>query len=303
MKTRDFFYRGDGLLRAPWRLLGYVILVGASAAVLAMLAIPALRWAGMLRSQGAVAMASFCVLLIAIWFAHVVMLRWVDRLPWSYVGLGRSQKTPGRLAAGLALGALGIVVPSAGLLGIHWLSIVPESGGGSWLTYAVLMVGFFLPQSLAEEMMVRGYPFAVLRESIGWRWALIITSVVFGALHWGNPGADVQSLLLVTLAGIFLGGILVATESLYAAWMAHFAWNWAMAALLHTAVSGLSTAAPDYRMVDNGPDWATGGTWGPEGGAGAAIGMIVGLGVLIAWRRRRARLSTEPEHSKPWLNA
>jgi membrane protease YdiL (CAAX protease family) len=88
--------------------------------------------------------------------------------------------------------------------------------------------------------MVRGYRFATARETIGWRGALLLTSGIFGALHWWNPGADLRTTALVTLAGIFLGGILLLTDSLYAAWMAHFAWNWSMAAVLHTAVSGLS---------------------------------------------------------------
>ena len=44
--------------------------------------------------------------------------------------------------------------------------------------------------------------------------------------------------LLVTLAGFFLAACLYATRSLYAAWMAHFAWNWTMAVVFHAAVSG-----------------------------------------------------------------
>jgi membrane protease YdiL (CAAX protease family) len=157
------------------------------------------------------------------------------------------------------------------------------------------MALFFLPQSLGEELMSRGYLFATAREAIGWRGALLLTSVIFGALHSWNPGADVQSIAVVTLAGIFLGGILLLTDSLYAAWMAHFAWNWAMAAVLHTAVSGLPFTAPDYKVVDGGPDWATGGVWGPEGGAGAVLGMIVGLWLLFAWRRRRGQALDETQ--------
>ena len=53
----------------------------------------------------------------------------------------------------------------------------------------------------------------------------------------------------------------------YAAWAAHFAWNWTMAVVFHVAVSGLPLESPGYRYVDAGPDWATGGSWGPEGGA------------------------------------
>jgi hypothetical protein len=71
--------------------------------------------------------------------------------------------------------------------------------------------------------------------------------------------------------------------------MAHFGWNWTMAVLLHIPVSGLETETPDYRTVDAGPDWVTGGPWGPEGGSAAALGMIAGLGYLAARRRREGR--------------
>jgi uncharacterized protein len=217
------------------------------------------------------------------------MLRLVDRRPWSAVGLAARQATPRALSIGLALGALGILVPSGVLLLAHWLR--PESVATvteSWGRFALVMALFFLPQALTEELLFRGYIFAVIREAVGWRWALLLTSVVFGLLHSQNPGANLEPLAIVTLAGFFLGGILLLTDSLWAAWMAHFAWNWSMAALLHTAVSGIPETAPGYRVIDSGPDWATGGTWGPEGGAFAAVGMLVGLWILVAWRRRAA---------------
>ena len=47
-------------------------------------------------------------------------------------------------------------------------------------------------------------------------------------------------------------------------------------------------ARPDYQIVDAGPDWLTGGSWGPEGGAGAGAGMLVGLTYLY-WRFNKKR--------------
>jgi hypothetical protein len=80
--------------------------------------------------------------------------------------------------------------------------------------------------------------------------------------------------MLVIIAGFFLGGVVLAMRSLYAAWMAHFAWNWVMAGVMHTAVSGLGLEAPNYRMVSAGPVWLTGGAWGPEGGVAAGVSTI-----------------------------
>jgi hypothetical protein len=61
-----------------------------------------------------------------------------------------------------------------------------------------------------------------------------------------------------------------------------------MAALFHASVSGYPFESPYYRYVDSGPDWATGGEWGPEGGIPAALGMVAALAILFfIWRKRR----------------
>ncbi len=135
--------------------------------------------------------------------------------------------------------------------------------------------------------MTRGYLFAVLRDALGWRAGLAVTSLIFGLLHIPNNGATVESITMVTLAGVFLGAVVLATGSLYAAWMAHFGWNWTMAIPLHSPVSGFPLATPNYQLLDAGPRWLTGGAWGPEGGLAAAVGIMAGLTYLYARRGRR----------------
>lgn len=299
MTARDFFYRPSGSLRAPWQWAGFLLVFTAVAVALFAAVRPLAA-----RVPHHVPALTWWLVLGALWIAHVVMLRVVDRQPWSSVGLARTQAGPSRLAAGLAAGALGICLPSGVLLLVHWLTpnAVPYTGM-TWMHFALAMAVFFLPQALSEELLARGYLFATARAAIGWRGALAVTSVGFGLLHLQNPGAGVRSIVLVMLAGVFLGSVLLLTESLYAAWLAHFAWNWSMAAVLHAAVSGLPFAAPVYTIADSGPDWATGGAWGPEGGIGAAFGMGICVWILVAWRRRRVARTTEPERMDSWLSA
>jgi membrane protease YdiL (CAAX protease family) len=215
-----------------------------------------------------------------------VMLNWVDQRGWDYIGLDRSAARPGLLAAGTVLGLLPIAVPSLALLATGQLDAVAAEPG-SWWSAAALSLANLFPAAFAEEILLRGYVFAVLREAIGWKWTIISTSIVFGLLHVWNPGSDAQSIALVTMAGFFLAAVYLATKSLWAATMAHFIWNWFMAAILHTPVSGLPVSTPDYRVVDSGPDWLTGGAWGPEGGLGAALGMFAIVVYLHARHLRR----------------
>jgi len=234
----------------------------------------------------------------ALLVVHYYALRTLERgASWSFVGLGAADATPPLLSGGLVLGVIGIGVPSALLLVTHQLRAIDAPAGNWWIT-ALRGAIFLLPAALIEELFLRGYVFAVLRQRVGWKWALIGTSVTFGLLHLNNPESSPQSTLIVIIAGFFLGMVLLATRSLYAAWMAHFAWNWTMAALLHTAVSGIPVLTPGYRIVSSGPEWLTGGAWGPEGGFAAGVSMII-LTLFLYGRFVRPALPARPARVTP----
>ena len=225
---------------------------------------------------------SLASVVLATW----IMLRKVEKLPWSAVGLDRPALTPPLIITGAALGGLTIGVTSLLLLAARMLRIDPTVAG-SWWGQAGRSVLVLLPAAFFEELFIRGFVFSVLRRAWGWRLALVVTSVVFGLLHAWNPGADAESILAVIVAGFFLGAILLATRSLYAAGAAHFAWNWVMAAAMHIAVSGIPSGDVDYRTVETGPDWLTGGPWGPEGGLAAVVMMFVAIFYLYGRYLRR----------------
>ncbi|MGH7602831.1 MAG: lysostaphin resistance A-like protein [Gemmatimonadaceae bacterium] len=226
------------------------------------------------------------ITLASVALATWVMLRKVDRLPWSEVGLDRNAARPRLIVGGAAIGGLTIGCASVVLLSVHMLRI-DATPPGSWWGDAGRSAALLLPAAFFEELFIRGYVFAILRRAAGWKLALIVTSIIFGLLHVVNPGADSESILAVVVAGFFLGTILLVTRSLYAAGAAHFAWNWVMSGALHIAVSGLPSRDPDYRVVDSGPDWLTGGPWGPEGGLAAVAAMFIVLFYLFGRRMRQ----------------
>jgi membrane protease YdiL (CAAX protease family) len=270
-------------LRAPWRLLLFVTVVALS-----LIVVSSVEYFidGLMMARGYVPIVTNWGIPVAILIATTVMLKWVEGLGWSFVWLGKDSFNASVLARGALWGVAAIAVPSLILIATGELREV-SSMPGSWWAAAGLSLANLLPAAASEELLLRGYVFAVLKESIGWRWTLIATSIVFGLLHIPNPGSDAQSITLVMLAGFFLGSILLATRSLYATTLAHFAWNWFMAAALHSPVSGLPVLAPNYQVVDAGPDWLTGGGWGPEGGLAAALGMFAVLIYLHARPLRR----------------
>ena len=239
----------------------------------------------LLASRGYEPLVSDWAVPLGLLAATAVMLHWVDRKSWDYVGLSRASANPRTLVAGTVLGLLPIAIPSLLLLVAGQLSAVSATQG-SWWAAASLSLLYLLPAAFGEELFLRGYIFSVLKDAVGAKWTLISTSILFGLLHVSNPGSDPQSIAIVMMAGFFLGSVYLATRSLWAATMAHFIWNWFMAAILHAPVSGVPLRSPDYRVVDSGPDWLTGGTWGPEGGFAAAVGMF---GVMIYLQARQMR--------------
>ena len=270
-------------VRGPWKSLGFaaVYLVVLIAALIGVGAVHQLVAPSSAASRAGTSPVTWIFTVAGVLLAHVVMLRFVDRRPWSDVALGRSSANWMRVLTGIAVGALAVGIPCALLLASHWLTIAPGVGGNVGVV-TLRMLAFLVPAALAEELMVRGYLLTALADGFGRVTAVIATSVLFGALHFANPGATPWSLLMVTLAGIWLSVVRLTTDSLYAAWAAHLAWNFVLGGVLHAAVSGQDMTIVAWRTLDSGPDWATGGAWGPEGGAAAAAGLLFATLVLLA---------------------
>jgi uncharacterized protein len=218
--------------------------------------------------------------------ATAIMLRSIDVRPWQDVAMHRGALRPRVVLEGWLLGGLAIALACGLLLLAGWLRIIPGPEGSS-LAAALSLTVFLIVAALGEEVISRGYLLTTLSDGLGARTAIVVTSLLFGAAHLRNAGVSVQSFLIVTLAGVFLGAVRMAYRSVYAATAAHVAWNWVLAVAFHASVSGIRFDAPDYRTVEQGPDWLTGGQWGPEGGLAAALGMFAGLAYLYRTRLLR----------------
>jgi hypothetical protein len=225
------------------------------------------------------------VALIAALSAHAVLLEWVAPASWQTAAFGRSAWRVSSLGAGALTGLALVVVTVSGGIAIGHFAFERVSGTtAEWWSVAARLFWLLAPAALWEELVFRGYLLSVTRELIGARGALLATSVAFAVVHADNPGAGPLPLLVVAAAGMALGAIRLRYDSVPAAWLAHFAWNWLLAAALHADVSGLAFGTPLWALVERGPDWLTGGTWGPEGGAYA----LVAFGAVAAWAWRGA---------------
>jgi len=199
-------------------------------------------------------------------------LRWVGTGP-SAAGFGRGMAVGG-LAALLAM-VLGLAFAGAG-----WAT--GEGTLGGWFGSAGWTAAALALPALSEEIVFRGLPLILLAGVIG-RWpAIVATSLVFGLSHLGNPDVTWLGLANIALAGVLLGTLFFTRGGIWTAWGSHLGWNLSLAAL-GAPVSGLPIAIPYLQYNPGGPDWVSGGAFGPEGGVLASAAMLVAIAVSSRW--------------------
>jgi membrane protease YdiL (CAAX protease family) len=186
----------------------------------------------------------------------------VDRRPVANIGIGI-------VIAGVAMAAIFTVERLAG--GIAASPGAPDLGLDAG-------IGLFLAgNAFIDEVLMRGMLISGLCILLGGRQvsAVLIAAVVFGMTHMFFAGASPLSVLSNSLGGVAYGLAFVLTGRIWLGLGLHFAWNFAQGPVLGFIVSGHALGTGLFRIDDLGPDWLTGGAYGPEGG-------IVGLAMRFA---------------------
>lgn len=276
--------------RALVRLAIFAVMV-----VVAMIAVGAVRVfvGGSLASLFALQ----AVLVVAV---SVVAARWVDRRPFSELGLAPRRGYVLDLAFGVVLGAvcMGAIAGVESALG--WGRYELRSLASSELSGALpewgAAITLFVAVAVLEELTFRGYPLVNIseglpgfgaRRDVAVTVAVVLTSLAFGVAHAGNPGASEIAVAYVAFGGMFLAVGLVLQGDLAIPIGAHFGWNF-FQSLLGMQVSGQSFGdAALLRRDELGPDVATGGAFGPEAGLEGLGAMVLGIVLTLAWVRAR----------------
>jgi uncharacterized protein len=242
-----------------------------------------------LPTDGAWVFAGTTVTAAAAVLAGVLLLRWADGRDAAALGLGMSRRTLQHVGLGMGIGAAGLVVAVLGIAAAGALSYESQPGTwGAWLATVAAQGAVFTVAALAEEAIFRGYPFQVLVRWTGPVAATLLSAVLFAVAHGANPEVGVLALVNIFLAGVLLAVAYLRTLSLWFATALHLAWNWTMATLFDLPVSGIALFdTPLYDAAVGGPEWWTGGGFGPEGGLVGTLGF--GVALLLVLRLRAVR--------------
>jgi hypothetical protein len=291
---------GERRLRTLWRLVGFnALVVGLSIAG---------DKAGLPLDRGALAsgdsgtmLAATLALLVVLTLACLLAVRLLDRRPVRELGIVPGPGFWGDLGFGLGLGALLMALIFGFELALGWIEVVdvarPGLGAASFAAGFLNMTLLFLAVGFYEELANRGYLLRALAQGFVCRRippaaalaaATLLSSLVFGLGHLGNPHSTWVSTFNIVLAGIMLALPYLLTGRLAASIGLHVTWNLFQGSVFGFPVSGLDAPATLLVIEQRGPEAWTGGAFGPEAGLVGLIAMGLGS-ALIVWRERRAR--------------
>jgi len=174
------------------------------------------------------------------------------------------------------------------------------AGAGLWLLT-------FLCTAIFEETTFRAYLLRVSGERRGATFGLVVSSIVFGLIHLGNPAPGLTTLqraigpIFIALeAGLLMGALYIWTGRIWMSIGLHWAWDFFEGPVFGTGVSGVP--APSFINAHiKGPFVLTGGSFGPEAGLPCLL-ICTTVALLVIRRARRAgrwELNKTPQPVSP----
>lgn len=225
--------------------------------------------------------------LSSVLLASFIMARFVNRKPFTAIGLSLHPSTFKEFGLGCFLGvimATGVFVAevSLGYAQFTWRDLSVWNVIGLFSYSAI----FFAIAALAEEVLFRGYIFQTLIQGVTFLPAMLIMAFLFAFAHRLNPNASTFGLINVALAAIWLSIAYMKTRSLWLPFGLHFSWNFCQTTIYSFPTSGVEFSR--FQLAENvqsGPDWITGGAFGPEGGALATVAVLLCTWYVLKSRR------------------
>ncbi len=225
-------------------------------------------------------------------FGPVFLLLWgwlalFEKRPFWTLGMER----PGALfkyGRGLLVGLLmfaGAVGMSAilGFMAFEPKTPAQPQGLAAMGGILLVLVGWMV-QGAAEEVLARGWLLPVVGARYRPWLGIILSALVFAALHSLNPNLNPIAMTNLFLFGLFTAFYALREGGLWGVFGIHTAWNWAQGNLFGLEVSGLPPAGGTlFNLVETGPDAVTGGPFGPEGGLAVTLVLLVSC-ALVWWR-------------------
>lgn len=213
--------------------------------------------------------------------ASIFMWKKFEKKKLKFMGLTNIKNNYKELCVGLALGAVTISVVATVLIISGSVKLVnpitsPEISSD-------LMIGLigFIAVGFGEEIFGRGYCMSVLKQTRN-KWAiLIISSIIFSAMHLANDGVGVLPLINIFLVGIVFGYMYMKSSNIWMPIGFHITWNYFQGYIWGFQVSGNEVNGM-YKLESVSGSILNGGSFGPEGGLMVTVILLLAF-AFVAW--------------------
>lgn len=163
----------------------------------------------------------------------------------------------------------------------------PSMQGAAALAGVLVVLAGWLVQGAAEETLTRGWMLPVLAARYKPWVGITASSLVFAILHGLNPNLGIIALINLALFGLFAAFYALREGSLWGICALHSSWNWVQGNIFGFEVSGSDFGGGSLlNLMETGPDWLTGGAFGPEGGLAVTALLVVGMTFIFFWPRQ-----------------
>ena len=283
-----FFNEPQRRLRTGWRLLTFVFIFGLFNAMASALRRFAFGSPPADSTAGTVLLGT--LLLCTATGAVYLSRRFVDKKSFQSLGLRLERSSATDFLFGFFLSGLMVSIMFLALLSFGWLHLQgvdwPDNPISGWLQLLLLLVGVGVAVGWWEEIVFRGYILQNLIDGIGPAWAIGLSCMFYGLIHQLNPNATLLSTLVIASIGYLRIFGWLRTKQLWVSMGMHAGWNFLQGPVFGFSVSGRET----YTLLKHtisGPNWMTGGDFGPEGGLAAALVAVMGMVGVWVWTRNR----------------
>ena len=164
---------------------------------------------------------------------------------------------------------------------LHFENNTKNLQGFSMLLPSLLLLVGYLIQGSTEEIVFRGWLLPTLGVSIKPWIAILLSSLLFALLHGANDNITLFAMVNLILFGVFISLFALREGSIWGVCAWHAIWNWLQGNFYGLEVSGRKESISLLNLQETGPDWVSGGKFGPEGGFIVTIILLLGIVILI----------------------
>ena len=134
------------------------------------------------------------------------------------------------------------------------------------ITIVLIFLGGFIVQGAAEEILSRGWMMQVIGARYKPWLGVLISSLLFAILHWGNRGITPLPVINLIFFALFMALFVMKVKNL-----------WSVCGL---SVSGTGEKVTLFDLNTYGNTFISGGGFGPEGSIITTVVMLTGILLL-----------------------